>query len=332
MENKIIGLCAVSLACGYCGALLMSKCGAIDLPNERSSHSIPTPKGGGMGIVAAFVFAAIVLNISWGIWVPASLLALISFTGDFIEISPQARLVIQFSAALATVYWWLDVSSLPLIAFFAVIVVGTANFYNFMDGINGIAAMTGFVAFGSLALFAYSIAPDRTVAMLSLCLACACLGFLPLNMPSARIFMGDAGSVFLGFVYAALCLSIAQSWADRLCLAGFIFPFYADELSTMIIRIRAGQSLLNPHRRHLYQIMVNQCGYAHWQVSLGYAVAQILIISILVSIRTAGLSTILSFLCTAFICFHIANMLIHRLRENFHHEKIIASDTTKYLL
>jgi len=321
MENKIIGLCAVSMACGYCGALLISKFGAIDLPNERSSHSIPTPKGGGMGIVAAFVFASIVLNISWEIWVPASLLAVISFTGDFIDISPKARLVIQFSAALATVYWWLDVSSLPLIAFFAVIVVGTANFYNFMDGINGIAAMTGFVAFGSLAFFAYIIIPDRPVAILSLCLTCACLGFLPLNMPSARVFMGDAGSIFLGFVYAALCLSIAGSWADRLCLAGFLFPFYADELSTMIIRIRAGQSLLKPHRRHLYQLMVNQCGYAHWLVSLGYAVAQLVFIGIIVSIRTEGVPVLLCFLCTAFICFHIANMLIHRLRENLHHEK-----------
>jgi Fuc2NAc and GlcNAc transferase len=321
MENKIIGLCAVSLACGYCGALLISKFGAIDLPNERSSHSIPTRKGGGMGIVAAFIFASIVLNVSWGIWVPASLLAVISFTGDFIDISPQARLLIQFSAALATVYCWLDVSSLPLIALFAVFVVGTANFYNFMDGINGIAGMTGFVAFGSLALFAYTIVPDRPVAMLSLCLACACLGFLPLNMPSARIFMGDAGSIFLGFVYTALSLSIAGSWADRLCLAGFLFPFYADELSTMIIRIRAGQSLLKPHRRHLYQIMVNQCGYAHWLVSLAYAVAQLVIIGIIVEMRSEGVPTLLCFFSTVFICFHIANMFIHGLRENINHEK-----------
>ena len=324
MENKIIGLCAVSLVCGYYGALLISKYGSrlgvVDRPNERSSHSIPTPKGGGLGIVAAFVFASIVLNVSWGIWVPASVLAAISFAGDYIDIPPKVRLLPQFLAAFATLYWWHDVASLPLIALMSVIIVGTANFYNFMDGINGIAGLTGLVGFGALAFFAYTITPDRPVAALSLCLACACLGFLPLNMPRARVFMGDVGSIFLGFVYAALCLSLARNWTDRLCLAGFMFPFYADELSTMIIRIRAGQNLLKPHRRHLYQIMVNQCGYAHWRVSLGYAAAQFVIIVILIAIRAEGFLPVLFFLCTAFICFHIANMFIHRLRENLPRE------------
>lgn len=325
METKIIGLCAISLVCGYYGALLVSKygfrIGFVDRPNERSSHSIPTPKGGGMGIVASFVVAAIVLNVSWGIWVPAALLAAISFAGDFIDISPKVRLVPQFLAACATLYWWHGIASVPLIALFSVIIVGTANFYNFMDGINGIAGLTGLVGFGSLAFFAYASTPDQSVAMLSLCLACACLGFLPLNAPGARVFMGDVGSIFLGFVYAALCLFLARSWADRLCLAGFLFPFYADELSTMIIRIRAGQNLLKPHRRHLYQIMVNQCGYTHWQVSLGYAVAQLILVLILSSIRTEGFLTVFFFLCAAFICFHIANMLMHTLRENDPPEK-----------
>ena len=101
METKIIGLCAASLVCGYYGALLVSKYGSrlgvVDRPNERSSHSIPTPKGGGVGIVAAFVLASLALPVSWAIWVPASLIAAISFAGDFIEIPPKARLLPQFS-------------------------------------------------------------------------------------------------------------------------------------------------------------------------------------------------------------------------------------------
>lgn len=325
MEIKIILLCAASLVCGYFGALLVSKYGSrlgvVDRPNERSSHSIPTPKGGGVGIVAAFVLAALALPVSWAIWVPASLIAAMSFTGDFIEIPPKARLLPQFLAAFATLYWWHDIASLPLIALIAVIVVGTANFYNFMDGINGIAGLTGLVGFGSLAFFAFAVVPDRPVAMLSLCLACACLGFLPLNMPGARVFMGDVGSIFLGFVYAALCLFLARTWTDRACLAGFMFPFYADELSTMIIRIRAGQNLLKPHRRHLYQIMVNQRGYAHWRVSLGYAAGQIVIIGILLAIRAEGFPTVFFFLSAAFICFHLANMFIHGMWENSSCEK-----------
>jgi len=107
----------------------------------------------------------------------------------------------------------------------AVFIVGTANYYNFMDGINGIAAITGIVAFCLLGF--YGSLNGRDPAMIALCfaLAFACAGFLPFNMPAARVFMGDVGSVLLGFVFACIVVLFSNSFSEFVVLASFLFPF-----------------------------------------------------------------------------------------------------------
>ena len=142
----------------------------------------------------------------------------------------------------------------------AVFIVGTANFYNFMDGINGIAAITGIVGFGLLALYSFLSESYSSFAVLSVCIYFSCLGFLPFNMPKAKVFMGDVGSILLGFTFAGMVVWLSKNPLDFICLAAFLFPFYADELTTMAVRIRDGDNLLRAHRRHLYQVLANEKG------------------------------------------------------------------------
>jgi len=94
-----------------------------------------------------------------------------------------------------------------------------------MDGINGIAGITGVVAFGLIALFGVVSGAHGSLIFLSFCMGLACLGFLPFNMPKARVFMGDVGSVLLGFVFAGLVLGLSRSFIDFVVLCAFLFPF-----------------------------------------------------------------------------------------------------------
>jgi len=105
----------------------------------------------------------------------------------------------------------------------------------------------------------------------------SCLGFLPFNMPNAKVFMGDGGSILVGFVFAATIVLLSKSLWDFICLSAFIFPFYADEITTMWLRIKDGENLTLPHRRHLYQLLANEYGIAHWKISMGYGVVQVFI-------------------------------------------------------
>jgi Fuc2NAc and GlcNAc transferase len=157
----------------------------------------------------------------------------------------------------------------------AVFIVGTVNYYNFMDGINGIAGITGVVGFGLLGWFAAVEGADPGIIALCVCLGLACLGFLPFNMPKARVFMGDVGSILLGFVFAGMVVWLSKSVLDFLCLANFLFPFYADELTTLVVRLKDGDKLTKPHRKHLYQLLANERGIAHWKESVGYGVLQL---------------------------------------------------------
>jgi len=294
--------------------------GFLDRSNKRSSHKGVVPKGGGIGILAAFVFASLFLEKPFAFWLPASFLALFSLLGDKIEISPKLRLPVQFIAAFCFLIpicacsdkclafsgnLWL----LPSI-FFAVFIVATANWYNFMDGINGIAALTGIVGFGLLAVFNVLSGGDSRFSVLSICIALSCLGFLPFNMPKAKVFMGDVGSILLGFVFAAIAILLSKSFLDFVCLAAFLFPFYADEILTMALRVKDGESLLKPHRRHLYQILANEMGIAHWKVSVGYGIFQLIVgLSILLA-RPFGILTILVLLIIFFSGFVWANYFI----------------------
>lgn len=288
MPNSVLYLACFILA--GVGAWVVSKfaykCSLIDIPGDRSSHEIPIPKGGGIGILAAFALASMVLKIPLGFWLSAIILALISLYGDRSELSPKFRVTVQF---IATISFLLASRSLILapyhsLLFFVLMfllltiyIVGTANFYNFMDGINGIAAITGVVGFGLLALYSFLSGGDKSFAGLSICISLSCLGFLPFNMPKAKVFIGDVGSILLGFVFAGMVIVLSKGFLDFICFTSFLFPFYADEFTTMAVRIRDGENLLRAHRRHFYQLLANEKRISHWKISVGYGLGQLLV-------------------------------------------------------
>jgi len=132
------------------------------------------------------------------------------------------------------------------------------------------------------------------------------------NMPKAKVFMGDVGSILLGFSFAAIVVILSKSILDFVCLAGFLFPFYADELTTMAVRIRDGENLLRPHRKHLYQLLANEKGIAHWKISIGYGLAQLFIGITILLLRPFGLSIILLLFAVYFLAFIIVSSTVRK--------------------
>ncbi len=271
----------IAFILGAAGAFTIYKygpaLGLMDHPNHRGSHDNPTPKSGGIGILVAFGVAAIQQNLPVGFWLPIVVVALVGLYDDKVNLSPHIRLLIQFAATI-----WL-IASVPMakqfimLPFWAIFIVGTANCYNFMDGINGIAAITGVVGFGLSAVFNAYFIPDNALTTLSICIMLACAAFLPFNLPKARVFMGDVGALLLGILYGSIVFMNSNTFSDFLCFIAFMFPFYVDEATTKLVQIRDGDSLTRPHRKHFYQLVTNEKGMAHWKIALGYGVVQLFV-------------------------------------------------------
>ncbi|NLD37450.1 MAG: UDP-N-acetylmuramyl pentapeptide phosphotransferase [Desulfatiglans sp.] len=298
--------------------------GLLDHSNNRSSHVGIIPKGGGIGILIAFVISTIFAKISPAFWIPAVILSLISLIGDKREVSPKLRLPIQFLLTLSFIIFapvlsdvlpsealkLSPVFSILIFIFFILFIVATTNWYNFMDGINGIAGITAIVAFGLLAFYNYISHGDSKLTFLAVSIALACIGFLPFNFPNAKVFMGDVGSILLGFVFASFVVMLSRSFLDFICLAGFLFPFYADEFVTMFVRLKAGENLLKAHRRHFYQILVNEMGIAHWKISVGYSALQLIVGLCILLIKPFGIIPVFGLLLFFFAGFVFANYFI----------------------
>lgn len=303
-------------------ALFISKrgmqLGLVDVPNERSSHVVAVPKGGGVGIGICFLIAALTLQMPWELWSSVSVLALVGFINDVKEIKITHRLLIQFLLSGVVLNriaaMWTEKNiflQIVLCVGIMVVIAGTTNFYNFMDGINGMAAITGVVGFGLLSFFSY-YKQETGIAYLSIFLAIACLSFLPFNFPKAVVFMGDSGSTVLGFLFATLVFNVGKSVADMLILFSFLFTFYADELSTMIFRVRNGENLLEAHRTHLYQLLTNEFGCSHWQIALLYGMVQLTIGIGVLFLKSYGVVIISIVLCLLFFIFHFINAITRR--------------------
>lgn len=285
------------------------KVGIIDVPNERSSHKNVVPKGGGIGILATVIICSVVLDVPKSFWLSALVLALVSFAGDWFDIRPRYRLTIQFCCSLVfllgvnSFLYETDLLNYLKIILLIVFIAGTSNFYNFMDGINGIAGITGVIGFFLLAFHGYDSGVDPKYILLSVSIACSCVGFLPFNIPNAKVFMGDVGSVLLGFTFACMVLILSRNLLDFICLVSFLFPFYADELITMVVRIYDGDNLTRPHRKHIYQLLANENGFVHWKVALGYGLSQLFVGISVIMIKPYGIVALISVLVLYFFIF-----------------------------
>ena len=265
-----------------CSILILkfgSKIALIDIPNKRSSHSLTTPRGGGIGTLIAFVLIGILVANEILFTLIAGTMGLFGLFEDRFTLAPKLRLLIQLVISASVVWLFLGLPTSKVAAalflFWIIFITGTANFYNFMDGINGIAGLTGMVGFGLMAFFSHFVANKPDVALMSVVLSAGCLGFLPFNFPKAKVFMGDVGSIFLGFVFASLVVKLSTNIGIFLCLVMFLSTFCADAIVTIFYRWRRGENLLKAHRSHLYQYMSNELGMPHWIVSLLYALSQL---------------------------------------------------------
>lgn len=323
-----------SIVSGLAGAWFINQSSyrvrLLDHPSERSSHDVIIPKGGGIGIFVAFVLVSMVLNIPTTFVFSAMLVSLVSFYDDSRDLSAKFRLGIHFIAAILLILPFLydaarlsvvtqHISSAPFLwaILYILFIVATANFYNFMDGINGIAGISGIIGFGLIALYYgqflhIDMVPVSRFAILAVCVSLACLGFLPFNMPQAKVFMGDIGSVLLGFVFAGMILKLSHNLLDIICMASFLFPFYADELTTMWIRFRNHERLSQSHRKHLYQLLVNEFRIPHWKIALLYGFVQLIIGLSIIFIRDYGLLSVLVLLLIYFTAFSLLGFHLRR--------------------
>ncbi len=251
-----------------------SRFGLIDIPNDRSSHMVPTPRGGGIAILITFVIVSYLTHSQLSLTVSAFLLAIIGLIDDLKGLSPCFKFICQ----LICIFILLGNNNYNFfyIVFYIVFIISTVNFFNFMDGINGMASMTGIVAFIFLAFYSIIIRHDIIITKISVSIVFSCLAFLPFNVPNARLFMGDVGSTLLGFIFAAFVVKLSYSVEDFLCLSIFLSTFYADSILTIIYRLIKKENIIKAHKNHIYQNFSNIFGIAHWKISIVYATVQIL--------------------------------------------------------
>jgi len=271
--------------------------GLVDRPLERSSHSEVTPRAGGIGISGAGIAAAIAFGLPVVAWLPMAGIGFLGLVDDRWHVEPRLRLFVQCMLAGLSTLWLLSQTSLPVMIvlaatiMFVLILVGTTNIYNFMDGSNGMAGLMGVVVFGTLAVLSLAIAKDVEIGRVALIIAAACCGFLPLNLRRrAHVFMGDVCSTFLGFTAALLAL---QLWMEQpiwgLCALGAMTVFYVDAGLTLVARLRRHERLFEAHRMHAYQRLVNELGWAHPVAAVTYASIQSAVsVLLVVSIRWGG--------------------------------------------
>jgi UDP-N-acetylmuramyl pentapeptide phosphotransferase/UDP-N-acetylglucosamine-1-phosphate transferase len=236
---------------------------ALDTPNERSLHDQPVPRTGGIAIAAGVAAAcAIVWPGLPVILAAAAVLAAVSFADDVLGLSSIARLAVHLGAAAAVLSLDLEIDALLPFVVFALALAWTANLYNFMDGADGLAGGMAVFGFGAYALAAY-LSDAVTLAALCASIAAACAAFLVFNWHPARLFMGDVGSVPLGFLAGALGL---QGWridAWPLWFALLVFaPFMCDATLTLVKRLLRREHIGRAHRDHYYQRLVRM-GFGH---------------------------------------------------------------------
>ncbi|HBK46668.1 MAG TPA: lipopolysaccharide biosynthesis protein [Xanthomonadaceae bacterium] len=247
----------------------------VDLPGERRSHTVATPRGGGMAIVLAMLAGLAWLQLQLPAWrlpilgfmAGLSAVAAVGWWDDHRPLSARLRLLVH---ALASLWlgWliWDCTHRIDIAIGAAAMAVVLVNVWNFMDGINGLATTQALIA-----ATGYALVLPATAALPAWALAAACLGFLPFNFPRARIFLGDGGSGALGYLLAGL-LGLAWASGGRSPWLLLLPPsaFLVDAGFTLAARMLSRQRWWEPHAQHVYQALSRKWR-GHAQVTLAYA-------------------------------------------------------------
>ena len=248
----------------------------VDQPGDRRSHSVATPRGGGISIVLAVLLGIVWMLIQWPehrlllscFATGLVLVAGIGWVDDHRPLSPWLRLAVQGVAALVLAWGFYQASGAVMPALVAfVLVMVLVNVWNFMDGIDGLATSQAALVAGGLAL---ALGSGSMLGWLGTCLTAACMGFLPFNFPKARIFLGDVGSGSLGYLLAVL-LAGAYT-AGQVAWPLLLLPlaaFLVDAGFTLAWRMLRGERWWTPHVTHAYQVWARRTA-SHVQTSMAY--------------------------------------------------------------
>jgi glycosyltransferase WbpL len=280
--------CALTLALTPALRAVARRFDLLDRPNSRSSHERVVPRGGGLAIALASLAALTLVGAGPGsratpVLLGAVALAVVGLLDDRVSLSAGVRVVAQLVVAIAVVLslgglervplpppldWPLGALGTPLAALWVVAVV---NFFNFLDGIDGLATLQAVVTGTGIAIAAW----DPSLALVAGALAGAAAGFLPFNWARASVFLGDVGSYFLGFTLAALPLGAVPEWRSSavLFVALSLWLFLADATWTLTRRSLRGARVHEAHREHLYQQLAQRFGHARVTLSIGIASA-----------------------------------------------------------
>jgi len=253
--------------------------GLLDHPGERHSHTRATPRGGGAGLIAAFLLSSLLLipqgPPAW--WLNCMLpgIVVLSVTGwwdDHASLSVRVRLSVQFAVSLYLLWFAADAGLMQGVIWMiagSLLVIWMINLYNFMDGSNGMAGLQGVFAAAVLAALFYH-SGDGPFTWVALLMSGCCAGFLPWNLGRAKVFMGDVGSLPLGFIFAALLLYGAGTGAFSYPVALMVMLLFVTDASlTLLWRVIRGEQWYNAHRQHLYQRMIAH-GWTHGRVAMVY--------------------------------------------------------------
>jgi Fuc2NAc and GlcNAc transferase len=254
----------------------------MDHPTTRSSHVQPTPRGGGIGFVVAYMGAVLALygagllafDLMLALVGAGTAVSAIGFVDDHRHVAARYRFLVHVIAAVWLTFWlglplpsqafgapisWPDWVSVVLVVLYVLWIV---NLYNFMDGIDGLASLEAVTVGLGAALLAYLASPTEGLWIPPLFLAAAVAGFLAFNLPPARIFMGDVGSGFLGVSLAALAVDWLSRapllfWSATILLGAFV----VDATVTLLRRMARGERVYDAHRSHAYQHAARRFGH-----------------------------------------------------------------------
>ncbi len=278
----------LSFAGSVASLRIARRSGMIVEPGERQSHTVATPTGGGLGIIFSLVASSLIMQFFislpvfwWQFMLPG--LLLLAFTGwldDKRHVAPLTRLLVQLVVSIWIVVFICSQAPYEQIGWCLGIIlfmVWSMNIYNFMDGSNGMAGFQAIFA-GSVLAFLFYAGNQTAMAAISLAVAAASGGFLPLNFPVAKLFMGDVASVALGFIFASLMVygvyvEILNAETAFLILS----VFFVDATLTLVTRVLCGERWYTAHNQHVYQRLIVH-GWSHWSVLIVYQLINVVIV------------------------------------------------------
>jgi len=321
LSVSLIAFVTAALAVGWLARSRAAQL-ALDEPNARSLHTTPVPRTGGLGLLCGIATGWLLASAQLPglVWAGLAIVIVVSLLDDLRGLSAALRFTTHLLAATFAAIALVGVADLLLLAA-AVFAIGwMCNLYNFMDGADGLAG--GMATFGFLAYaLAAWLAGNAQFALLNLALATAAAGFLVHNFHPARIFLGDAGAVPLGFLAAVLGLAgwLQREWPWWFPLLVFS-PFIVDASLTLVRRLFAGARIWEAHRDHYYQRLV-LLGLGHRNTALAeYALMAACALAALwgMTLETGGQHVLLGAAALVYIGLIVKITLVWRTRGKAH--------------